>query len=291
MGWSPQGENPLSELIFGASVVFRFQSGTLVLLLLATLTLLLPTRAPAAEITLQLKDCIARALEHAPEPGETPADIELKVKEYYFRVQLARDTKELLSEVRRDLTRARERAKKLLDQNSSNVEETDLFKLDAFNVEVAKSILEAARGEILALTALKTRIGLPPAATLELAGTRRIQGGEPSGDMGRDLVRQYDRLVAHENFVEENIPPQLRKYHDVGVEAVSSMETTRGEYESSQKWAIRAMANFNFGVGPAKEIIDSLQQYARMRCAYFQSVYNYNLALAHLNYAVGEEPL
>jgi len=102
---------------------------------------------------------------------------------------------------------------------------------------------------------------------------------------------QYDRLVATRYFAEQNIPLQIRKYYDEGVEAASGMEATRGGYESSKKWAVTAIANFDFGVGPAKEIFDSLQQYAKMRGAYFQSIYNYNLALANLRYAVGDEPL
>ena len=42
---------------------------------------------------------------------------------------------------------------------------------------------------------------------------------------------------------------------------------------------------------PAKEIFDALQNYARMRAAYFQSIYNYRLSQANLAYAVGEAPL
>jgi hypothetical protein len=45
------------------------------------------------------------------------------------------------------------------------------------------------------------------------------------------------------------------------------------------------------GIGPAKEIFDALQNYARMRADYFQSIYNYNMSRANLAYAVGEAPL
>jgi outer membrane protein TolC len=268
--------------------VSRFLPVTLALLLLTALTLLLPVRVPAAEKPLHLKDCIQLALAQAPETGEPPARIELKVKEYYYAAQLARATRELLNEVRGELIWTRDRAKKLLDQNSANVEETDLYQLDAFSGELAKTLAEVAMRENLALAALKTRIGLPPTAALELGGGRHFQMAEPMGELDGYLARQYDRLIANENFVEENIPPQIKKYHDVGVEAVSSMEATRGGYERSKTRAVTAMANFKFGVGPAREIFDALQQYAKMRRAHLQSVYNYNLALAHLSYAVGE---
>ena len=303
-------------------------------------------------------------------------EVVVKVKEYYYGVLLARELKELLGEVRGDLTRARDKAKKLLEQNSSNVEEADLYKLDAFTGEVDRYLAEAAKGEALALAALKAKIGVRPETPLELSDARlqraedrladlegylsRAREGRPefrqvregllarselvaaaragrypdiflganlsaAYSAGRDRVTnpwvpdefnhvwggvalgvkwkldfgissakisqeqaQYDKLVSTGRFADENIPLQIRKYYQEGVEAASSIEATRGGYENSKKWAVTAIANFDFGIGPAKEIFDSLQQYAKMRGAYFQSVYNYNLALANLRYAVGK---
>lgn len=303
-------------------------------------------------------------------------EIVVKVKEYYYGVLLARELKELLGEVRDDLTRARDKANKLLEQNSSNVEEADLYKLDAFNGEVRKYLAEANKGETLALTALKAKIGVAPETNLELTDTRLLRVGDPIDNLnaylarakerrpefrqvseglqarkelvaaaraarypdiflggrlswahseGRDRVHnpwiqdefnhfwgglalglkwkldfgitsakiseeqaQYDKLISTKYFAEENIPLQITKFYDEGMEAASSIEATKGGYESSKKWAVTAIANFDFGVGPAKEIFDSLQQYAKMRGAYFQSVYNYNLALANLSYAIGD---
>jgi outer membrane protein len=300
-----------------------------------------------------------------------------KVQEYYYGVLLARELKELLGEVRDDLGRARDKAKKLLDQNSENVEEADLYKLDAFSGEVNKYLAEASKGETLALSALKARIGLAPEAPLELKDVRLLRAGEPIAPLnsylararenrpefrqvseglkarkelvaaakaarypdfflggrlsaahaeGRDRVNnpwindefnhfwggaalglkwkldfgitaakisqeqaQYDKLVSTKTYAEQNIPLQVTKFYDEGMEAAAGIEATKSGYESSKKWAVTAIANFDFGVGPAKEIFDSLQQYAKMRAAYFQSIYNYNLALANLSYAVGEE--
>ena len=306
-------------------------------------------------------------------------EIALKVKEYYYGVLYARELKQLLGEVRDDLTRARDKANRLLEQNSSNVEEADIYKLDAFSGEVKKYLAEASKGETLALAALKAKIGAPPGTDLELADERLLRTDDPIRDLnaylararerrpefrqvseglqarkelvaaakaarypdiflganlslahsaGRDKVTnpwvpdqfnhfwggvalglkwkldfgitsakiaqeqaQYDKLISTKYFAEENIPLQIAKYYDEGVEAAASMEATKAAYESSKKWAVTALANFDFGVGPAKEIFDSLQQYAKMRGAYYQSIYNYNLAQANLRYAVGDEPL
>lgn len=306
-------------------------------------------------------------------------EIAVKVKEYYYGVLLARDAKALLAEVRGDLARARDTAKKLLTQDSANVEEADVYKLDAFGGEVGKFLAEATKGENLALSALKTRIGVPQDTVLELGDARLLRAGERIEELNAYLERakkarpefkqvaeglkareelvaaakaarypdlflggmfsaayasnrdkvdnpwvpdefrhvwagvalgikwkldfgitsakisqeqaQYDRLISTKGYAEENIPLQIMKFYDEGIEAASSIEATRGAYENSKKWAVTALANYDFGVGPAKEIFDALQQYAKMRWAYFQSIYNYNLALANLSMAVGDEPL
>ena len=84
---------------------------------------------------------------------------------------------------------------------------------------------------------------------------------------------------------------QISKYYLELKEAENSVDATKTAYSNAKKWAVTALANFDFGVGPAKEIFEALQAYARMRAAYFQSIYNYRIARANLDYATGEPPL
>ncbi|KAF0216665.1 MAG: outer membrane efflux [Geobacteraceae bacterium] len=306
-------------------------------------------------------------------------EVALKVKEYYYGLLLARELKELVLEVQEDLAEAREKAVKLLDEGSPNVEELDIYKLDAFAGEVGKYLEEARKGEALALTALRSRLGLPPDAELDIATERLLPGEEKVGELSayletaqsrrpeyrqireglrargalveaaraawypdffvagylsganaekRDKVvnpwvpddynhlwggvalglkwridfgitgakvagerAQYNRLLSTKEYAEANIPLQIRKYYLDCREAEKSAEKTRDGYSSAKKWAVAAIANFDFGIGPAKEIFDALQQYAKMRAAYFQSIYNFKVAQANLAYATGGEPL
>jgi outer membrane protein TolC len=102
---------------------------------------------------------------------------------------------------------------------------------------------------------------------------------------------QHNRLLSTRDFADVNIPLQIKKYYLELKEAEQSAAATRKAYTNSKKWAVTALANFDFGVGPAKEIFEALQAYARMRAAYFQSLYNYRIAWANLDYATGEPPL
>lgn len=306
-------------------------------------------------------------------------EIALKVREYYYGLLLAREMKELVLEVQESLSKAREKAQKLLDQGSESIEELDLYKLDAFSGEVAKYLEEAKKGESLALAALKTRLGLPFDTPLEISNQRlvmietdtpafesfvdkaRLKRPEfrqidegikaraalveasranyyPDIFLGglfswayaddRDRIRnpyindqfkhvnggvalglrwkldfgitgakvsaeraQHNRLLSTKEFADANIPLQIRKYYLELKEAENSAVATKTAYTNSKKWAVTALANFDFGVGPAKEIFEALQAYARMRAAYFQSLYNYRIAWANLDYATGEPPL
>lgn len=306
-------------------------------------------------------------------------EIVVKVKEYYYGLLLARELKELLLEVREDLTKARQTAARLLDKGSANVEETDIYKLDAFTGEVDKYLEEARKGEALAMAALRTRINLPAATQLDVATERLTpEEGEPpalsvylaaslekrpeyrqireglkarealvaaaragwypdlfvagylSGAYAekRDRVSnpwvpdefnhvwggvalglkwkldfgitsakvageqaQYNRLLHTRDYADENIPLQITKFYLELQEADRSITAARQGYANAKKWAVAALANFDFGIGPAKEIFDALQEYAKMRAAYFQSIYNYRIAQANLAYATGEEPL
>lgn len=306
-------------------------------------------------------------------------EIALKVHEYYYGLLLAREMKELVLEVQESLSKAREKAKKLLDQGSESVEEMDLYKLDAFSGEVSKYLAEAQKSEKLALSALKTRIGLPFDAPLDIKIQRLVMIEQTIPDFDtfvekarerrpefrqiseglkarsalveaskanyypdiflgglfswayaddRDRINnpyindqfkhlnagvalglrwkldfgitgakvsaeraQYNRLLSTKEFADANIPLQIKKYYLELKEADASAAATREAYTNSKKWAVTALANFDFGVGPAKEIFEALQAYARMRAAYFQSLYNYRMAWANLDYATGASPM
>jgi outer membrane protein TolC len=307
-------------------------------------------------------------------------EIALKVKEYYYGLLLARELKELVSEVGESLDKARNKARTLLDKGSPNVEALDVYKLDAFSGEVRKYSEEARKGESLALAALRVQAGVPHDVPFDIATERLTpdegpQGGElpvylESSKVTRPEYRQlkegldartalvnaaraeywpdiflggylsaahaskrnrvsnpwvpdefnhlwggvalgvkwkidfgitsakiaqeqaqYTRLLSTNDYASTNIPLQIEKSWLDLRESEKSIAANRDAYSNAKKWSVAAIANFDMGVGPAKEIFESLQSYARMRAAYFQSIYNQKMSRANLAYAVGEAPL
>ena len=110
-----------------------------------------------------------------------------------------------------------------------------------------------------------------------------ITGAKVAGERA-----QYNRLLSTRDFADTNIPLQVEMYYLDLKEAKKSAAATRNAYLNAKKWAVTAIANFDFGMGPAKEIFEALQAYSGMRADYFKSIYNYRVAAANLDYATSE---
>ena len=110
-----------------------------------------------------------------------------------------------------------------------------------------------------------------------------ITGAKVAGERA-----QYNRLLSTKEFADANIPLQVKKYYLDMIEGRNSALATRGAYLNAKKWAVTSIANFDFGMGPAKDIFEALQAYSTMRADFFKSVYNYRIAAASLDYATNE---
>ena len=110
-----------------------------------------------------------------------------------------------------------------------------------------------------------------------------ITGAKVAGERA-----QYNRLLSTREYADANIPLQVKKYYLDLVEARNSAAATRKAYLNAKKWAVTAVANFDFGMGPAKDIFEALEAYSTMRSDFFKSIYNYRIATANLDYATSE---
>ncbi|MFZ2950503.1 MAG: TolC family protein, partial [Desulfuromonadaceae bacterium] len=110
-----------------------------------------------------------------------------------------------------------------------------------------------------------------------------ITGAKVSGERA-----QYNRLLSTKEYADTNIPLQVKKYYLDLIEARNSALATRGAYLNAKKWTVTAVANFDFGLGPAKDIFEALQAYSSMRSDFFKAIYNYHIASANLDYATNE---
>lgn len=101
---------------------------------------------------------------------------------------------------------------------------------------------------------------------------------------------QLNRLQSTNNYAEAFIPLQIRKAWLEMKEAEKVVTITKDAFTSAKKWGAAALANFDFGIGNPKDVFEAVEIYGKMKADHYQAIYNYKLAKANLEYAIGEQP-
>jgi outer membrane protein len=103
----------------------------------------------------------------------------------------------------------------------------------------------------------------------------------------KEAKAEYSKLIEKKRFADEAIPLQVRKaYLDFEEARKNIVETEKG-YKNAKKWLVTAIANFDLGIGEAKEIGEAAVLYAKLKADNLRSLYNQRLAYANLLYAAG----
>ncbi|CAH2032480.1 TolC family protein [Trichlorobacter ammonificans] len=101
---------------------------------------------------------------------------------------------------------------------------------------------------------------------------------------------QLNRLESTKAYADTFIPLQIQKAWLEMKEAEKVVESSFIAYRSAKKWGAAALANFDFGIGNPRDIFDAVAVYGKMKAAHYQAIYDYNIAKANLEYAVGSLP-
>lgn len=309
------------------------------------------------------------------EVREREAAVALRVKATYYGLLLARDLKVLLEDLRGQLRSAREKVERQLRARAPGVDQIDLFKLQTFEAELGRALLELTRQEAVAADALGVLAGLREGQRAEPADERlraepdpppplegyleavretgpelrrvtaglaarehRLEAeratfypqffvaliGSIAGTTNRDRVTnpfirdefehtelgvvaglrwsfdfgvtagrvrearaERDRLDALRETAEGGIPLEIRRLHRELTEARAAIAATEASARSARRWLVAAVANFDLGVGEAKDVADALGAYAKGQSDHLRALYNEKAVRAALEAAVG----
>jgi len=103
----------------------------------------------------------------------------------------------------------------------------------------------------------------------------------------REARAERDRLEALRGTAEGGIPLEIRRLYRELTEARAAISKTEGSSRSARRWLVAAVANFDLGVGEAKEVADALGAYAKAQSDHLRALYNEKAALAGLEAAAG----
>jgi outer membrane protein len=300
----------------------------------------------------------------------------LKVKELYFAMLLAQQGKEAAADVESFVEDARGRIRRLLSLGSTSVDESDLYRVEAYGAEAQRFKAKAESGSNLAYLAMKRVVGFPPNQEFQLnikglpkdmralgdqqsymdqalrqrpefdqidrgldarkslveaakadmypsiflagvasfagapnrehidvpymnddfnhARAGAVLGAKWHFDLGildakvSKAQAEYQRLLHTRDFATRNIPIEVAKYYQEVVENKAAAEASEKAATASRKWIVVAFANFDMGVGQARDIFFAVERYGKNQGDFLASLLNYHLAMARLSYAIGE---
>ncbi len=98
---------------------------------------------------------------------------------------------------------------------------------------------------------------------------------------------EYLKLKAKQDYARMGVPFQVKEAYLELARTEKEMRALMDAYKSAKQWVVTSLANFDLGVGEARDIADSVSAYARIRADYFRAVYNQHMAIANLEHATG----
>jgi outer membrane protein TolC len=103
----------------------------------------------------------------------------------------------------------------------------------------------------------------------------------------KEAQAEYHKLLEKKKFADEAIPFQVRKAYLDMEEAKKNIVETEKAYKNARKWLVAAVANFDMGIGDAKEVVEAAMAYVLMKTENLHSIYNHRISFANLLYATG----
>lgn len=103
----------------------------------------------------------------------------------------------------------------------------------------------------------------------------------------KEAEAEYNKLSEKKRFADEAIPLQVRKAYLEFDEATKSIADTETAMQSAKKWLVTAVANFDLGLGEAKDVADAATMYAMIKANNIKSKFNQRMSYANILYATG----
>ncbi len=300
----------------------------------------------------------------------------LEVKRLYYAYLIAKEGQHAAGDATGYINDAERRIKRLIELKSPNVQETDLYRVEAYKGEVQAFAAKAHSGAIVAYAALKSATGMPKDAEFSLKETELPQStsalapvevyiqralsnrpelsqvkkgvaakeklakaaeadlyptifavavasvaGAPNrqqfdntyipdefnhsyagfyagarwhvdfgiGTGSLDKARaEYQKMVNTEDYARRNVPLEVMKDYQDAIEQGKASHDYEQAAVGARKWVVASLSNFDLGIGSARDMFDAIDRYGKNQGNYLESLYNYNVAIADLDYAVGE---
>lgn len=123
-------------------------------------------------------------------------DVALQVKKLFYGLVLARELREIILESEEKVREARQRVNEMIEEDSEDVGQNDLLKIDVFEFEVHQNRARAEKSIELGKAALMAVLGLDRASDFGIVHT--ATGTDPANLEGLDVYIEKAKIRRHD---------------------------------------------------------------------------------------------
>jgi len=218
-----------------------------------------------------LDKIIPLALEIEKSGPRSKSEIIYLVKEHYYQIQYKTNQLGVAEEVKKRFGTAIEKAEERYDKGEGEVSQSDITKLKLGLSGALNDIIELEDEILINKLALAGLTGLDFTTKSELEEDTIQPVQFPKKNFEKVFGEKYSFALFH-----------LKKALLKVEENRSKMNLAQGSRKITRALLITEVANYDFGIGNSGDLFQALVIYTRVLSGYYETVYNFNIAVAGL---------
>ena len=212
------------------------------------------------------------AIEKNRVPSRSESETKYLTTKYYYQIQFKTNQLGVAEEVEKRFGTAIEKAEERYEEGESDVSQSDITKLKLGRTGSTHDILK-----------LESEIHSDKLALAELTGLDLSK----ESSLEEDTIRPVDfpKKSFKEVFGKTHTGSPLEQKKAVIRlnEARGQLNLAKGSRKITRALLVTELANYDFGIGDSGDLFQALIIYTKVLSGYYETVYNFNMAVAELN--------
>lgn len=222
-----------------------------------------------------LKKIIPLALEIETNRHQSKNEVKYQVQDLYYQIQYKTNQLGVAEEVKKRFGTAIEKAEERYDKGEGEVSQSDITKLKLGLSGSLNDIIELENEILIGKLALAGLTGLDFTNESELEEDTIHPVQFPKQNFEKVFETKYSFPLF-----------QLKKALLKVEENRSKMNLAQGSRKITRALLVTEVANYDFGIGDSGDLFQALIIYTRVLSGYYETVYNFNIAVAGLKHEI-----
>jgi hypothetical protein len=219
-----------------------------------------------------LDKIVPLAIEKKQNSSKSTSENKYLATKYYYQIQFKTNQLGIAEEVKKRFGTALEKAEEKYEEGEGDISQSDITKLKLGRTGSEHDVIK-----------LEHEIHIAKLDLAELTGL----------DLSKESTLEDDTILPVK-FQKKSFKEVFGKTHRVAGleqkkafikvdEARAQLELAKGTRKITRALLVTELANYDFGIGDSGDLFQALIIYTRVLSGYYETVYNFNMAVAELN--------